>query len=66
MKTIPDDQIGMVICGLRLLQDAIETATLDEEDAAIITGDGGAFPTSEEISTLMVTLELPEAGQEKD
>jgi hypothetical protein len=60
--TIRTDQFGMVIAGLRLLKNAIGTATLDEDLEAIITSGGTTFPTSEEVDALCEMLGLPDNG----
>jgi hypothetical protein len=63
-KTIPEFQIGMVVVGLRLLEYAIATAALDEDDIAYIEGDGGKLPDTEEIEALCERLEAIDQGDD--
>jgi hypothetical protein len=61
-KTIPEDQIAMVLVGLRFLEIAIDTNTLDEEDRDLIEGDGGTLPDVKEISALRERLDAEDEG----
>jgi hypothetical protein len=60
MKTIPEDQVGMVIAWLRLLGAAILTHTLDDELCEIVADDGVALPSSDEIDALVERLSMAE------
>jgi hypothetical protein len=61
-KTIPEDQIAMVLVGLRFLEITIDTNTLDEEDRDLIEGDGGTLPDVKEISALRERLDAEDEG----